>query len=116
MKPLVLATALLLAPPVLAAEPYERWPLLTDPFPSTGGGGVMIEGYRPVVSGDTCTTPFTARLPDGTAYRNRAMFDAVPTAGGILCTNGRWQAEDGSASGTTPFKVFIKDGVMRGGE
>ena len=25
-----------------AAEDYARWPLLTDPFPSTGGGGIMI--------------------------------------------------------------------------
>jgi hypothetical protein len=33
--------------------------------------------------------------------------------GGTLCTNGKWRAADGSASGTTPFRVFIKDGVKR---
>jgi hypothetical protein len=33
--------------------------------------------------------------------------------GGILCTNGKWRAVDGSASGTTPFRMFIKDGVVR---
>ena len=40
-------------------------------------------------------------------------FDMVPVQGGILCTNGKWQAVDGSMSGTTPFRVFIKDGVRR---
>jgi hypothetical protein len=38
----------------------------------------------------------------------------VPTQGGTLCTNGRWRARDGSASGTTPYQVFFKDGVRRG--
>jgi len=41
-------------------------------------------------------------------------FDAVPAQGGILCTNGKWRARDGSASGTTPYRVFIKDGIKRG--
>jgi hypothetical protein len=27
--------------------------------------------------------------------------------------NGRWQALDGSMSGTTPFRVFIKDSLIR---
>ena len=27
--------------------------------------------------------------------------------------NGKWQALDGSMSGTTPLRVFIKDGVRR---
>jgi hypothetical protein len=40
-------------------------------------------------------------------------FDAVPAAGGTLCANGRWRALDGSANGTTPFRVFIKDGLVR---
>lgn len=97
----------------LAAEDYVTWPLLRDPFPSTGGGGIMIGGYDPVVDGGKCTTAFTATTPDGTIYRNRVEFDAVPTAGGILCANGRWRSEDGSATGTTPFRVFIRDGVRR---
>lgn len=96
-----------------AAETYANWPLLVNPFPSTGGGGIMIDGYRPVVAEGRCRTDFQAVEPNGTVYRNRVEFDAVPTEGGILCTNGRWQALDGSASGTTPFQVFIKDGVVR---
>ncbi|MGQ3354355.1 MAG: hypothetical protein ACT6XY_08250 [Phreatobacter sp.] len=96
-----------------AAEDYASWPLLRDPFPSTGGGGIMIGGYDPVVADGKCTTAFTATTPDGTIYRNRVEFDAVPAAGGILCTNGRWRADEGGATGTTPFRVFIKDGVRR---
>ena len=39
--------------------------------------------------------------------------DTVQVQGGTLCTEGKWRARDGSASGTTPFRVFIKDGVTR---
>ena len=49
----------------------------------------------------------------GKVYYNEIEFEAVPVQGGILCTNGHWQAHDGSATGTTPFRVFIKDGVVR---
>lgn len=101
------------APAALAQEDYGRWPLLRDPFPSTGGGGVMIGGYDPVVAGGKCRTGFTATLPDGTVYRNTVEFDAEPAQGGILCTNGRWRSADDSASGTTPFRVFIRDGFRR---
>ena len=48
-----------------AQENYESWRLHTPTFPSTGGGGVMIGEYKPVVAGDKCTTDFTATLPDG---------------------------------------------------
>jgi hypothetical protein len=82
-------------------------------FGSTGGGGVIIDEYHPVVIGDRCVTRFTATLPDGQVFPNYALFDAVPTAGGILCTNGRWGAVDGSATGTTPYRVFIREGVIR---
>ncbi|MBX9588184.1 MAG: hypothetical protein K2X43_02695 [Hyphomonadaceae bacterium] len=111
----VLAAAVLslAALPVSAEENYESWPLLQNPFESTGGGGIMIGGYEPVVAGNTCTTTFTATEPGGKVYYNKVEFDAVPVRGGILCTNGRWQAIDGSMSGTTPFRVFIKDGVRR---
>ncbi|MCA0319114.1 MAG: hypothetical protein LCH88_13700 [Proteobacteria bacterium] len=101
------------APAAPAQEDYGRWPLLRDPFPSTGGGGVMIGGYDPVVVDGKCRTGFTATLPDGTVYRNTVEFDAEPAQGGILCTNGRWRSADGSASGTTPFRVFIRDGFRR---
>jgi hypothetical protein len=97
-----------------SGEDYARWPLLVPEFPSTGGGGVMIRGYDPVVAAGRCTTDFQAVLPDGAIYRNEVAFDAVPASGGILCTNGKWRAKDGSAEGTTPFEVFIKDGVRRG--
>ena len=98
----------------LAQENYESWRLHTSTFGSTGGNGVMIGEYNPVISGNKCTTDFTATLADGKIYHNTVEFDAVPEQGGILCTNGRWRARDGSSSGTTPYRVFVKDGVMRG--
>jgi hypothetical protein len=97
-----------------AAENYESWRLHTPKFPSTGGNGVIIGEYYPVISGDKCTTDFTATLADGKVYYNTVEFDAVPAQGGILCTNGRWRARDGSSNGTTPYRVFFKDGVLRG--
>jgi hypothetical protein len=96
-----------------AEENYESWEELRNPFPSTGGGEVMIGEYRPVVTGNKCLTNFTATTPDGTVYRNVIAFDAVATQGGVLCHNGMWAALDGSAAGTTPFRVFIKDGIVR---
>lgn len=98
-----------------AQESYESWPVLVTPFESTGGGGIMIGEYRPVVLGDKCVTDFTATEPGprGKVYYNKVEFDTVAEQGGILCTNGRWQALDGSMSGTTPLRVFIKDGVTR---
>lgn len=99
---------------VAARENYENWAPLSDPFPSTGGGGIMIHDYDPVVVDGICRTAFRAIAPDGTTYRNTITFEAVPEQGGILCTNGKWRSADGSASGTTPFRVFIKDGVRRG--
>lgn len=100
--------------PAAAQENYESWEPIKNPFPSTGGGGIMIGEYRPVVVGDKCRTDFTATEPGGTVYYNSVEFDAVPVQGGILCTNGKWRSRDGSASGTTPYRVFIKDGVSRG--
>jgi hypothetical protein len=96
-------------------ENYESWQPLKNPFESTGGGGIMIDGYRPVVVGNKCVTDFTATEPGpgGKVYYNKVEFDTVEVQGGILCTNGRWQALDGSMSGTTPFRVFIKDGIVR---
>ena len=109
-----LITLLALATPLAAQENFAAWPLLKNPFESTGGGGIMIDGYHPVVTGNVCRTDFSAKTPAGEVYHNSVEFDAVPADGGILCTNGRWRAKDGSAQGTTPFRVFIKDGVMRG--
>jgi hypothetical protein len=96
-----------------AQENYAAWQVLKNPFESTGGGGIMIGEYNPVVVGDKCRTDFTATEPGGKVYYNKVEFDAVPVEGGILCTNGKWQAADGSASGTTPLRVFIKDGIKR---
>jgi hypothetical protein len=96
-----------------AQENYESWEILKNPFESTGGGGVMIGEYDPVIVGNMCVTNFTATLPDGKVYYNVVEFETVPVQGGTLCTNGKWRARDGSASGTTPFRVFIKDGVTR---
>lgn len=97
-----------------AQERFEDWPPLTNPFPSTGGGGIMIHDYDPVVAGSKCSTRFRAVEPNGTTYHNMIEFEASETQGGVLCSKGRWRSADGSASGTTPFRVFIKDRVRRG--
>ncbi len=100
--------------PAAGQEDYAAWPRLQRSFPSTGGGGIMIGEYDPVVAGDRCATAFTATEPNGTVHRNTVEFEAVPTQGGILCTAGRWRSADGGATGTTPFRVFFKDGIARG--
>jgi hypothetical protein len=97
-----------------AQENYESWPQLQRTFPSTGGGGILIGEYDPIIVGNKCVTNFTATEPSGKVYYNVVEFDAVPAQGGILCTDGKWRAVDGSASGTTPYRVFFKDGVRRG--
>ncbi len=99
-----------------AVDDYAAWPVLTSTFPSTGGGGMMIKGYDPVITGAKCITTFMA-VPAGdnpAVYANVIEFDAVPEQGGILCNNGKWRAFEGGAAGTTPFRVFFKDGVFRG--
>jgi hypothetical protein len=99
-----------------AQENYESWPVLKSTFPSTGGGGIMIKGYDPVITGGKCVTTFMAVEPGANpnVYPNFVEFEAVPAAGGILCRNAKWRAFDGGASGTTPFRVYFKDGVFRG--
>jgi hypothetical protein len=98
-----------------AQEDLSAWPVLQRSFPSTGGGGVVIDEYDPVIENGQCSTAFTATLPDGQVFRNIVEFRAVPAQGGTLCTDGRWRAADGSASGTTPFRMFFgADGVRRG--
>jgi hypothetical protein len=96
-----------------AEENYADWEILKNPFPSTGGGGIMIDGYNPVIKDGKCRTDFTASDVNGTVYYNMVEFETVETQGGILCTNGKWRARDGSMAGTTPFRMFIKDGVVR---
>jgi len=99
-----------------AQENYETWPPLKSTFESTGGGGFVIKGYDPVIRpNQTCVTTFMAVEPgsDINVYYNVAEFAAVPVQGGTLCTNGKWSAMDGSGTGTTPFRMFFKDGVFR---
>lgn len=110
---LILGAATAQTAPVLA-EDYGTWPAHQREFGSTGGGGVRIGAYDPVVNGALCTTDFTANLADGTILRNTAEFDAVPTQGGVLCTNGRWRSLESDARGTTPYRVFLRDGMIRG--
>lgn len=95
---------------------YESWPPLRSTFPSTGGNGIMIKGYDPVITGGRCVTTFMAVTPDAEpkVYPNVIEFEAVAVQGGTLCHNGRWRAFEGDATGTTPFRVFFKDGVFRG--
>src|SRR4029079_19663959 len=112
---LALATAVTLfkIPVGLAEENYESWAVLKNPFESTGGGGGMIGEYNPAIVGTRCVTNVSATLPDGKVYYNAVEFEIVQVQVGTLCTEGKWRARDGSASGTTPFRVFIKDGVTR---
>lgn len=96
-------------------EDFSAWPELVNPFESTSGGGVMIDGYKPIVDGVLCRTDFSVKLPDQdkASIFSVVEFDAKPMQGGVLCENGRWRTKDGSAQGTTPFRVFLKDGVTR---
>ena len=111
----VTAALLALAPLGAAAqENFESWPVLRSTFPSTGGGGVMIKGYDPVIAGGKCVTTFMAAVPPGELYFNVAEYEAVPAQGGTLCTNGQWRSFNGKDTGTTPFRMFFKDGVFRG--
>ena len=112
--PMLWALAVGPAPAQGNPENYESWPLLRSEFPSTGGGGIVIKGYDPVIANGKCVTDFTAHTPEGQVYANTVEFEIVQVQGGILCTNGKWRAKDGGASGTTPYRVFIKDGVRRG--
>ncbi len=100
--------------PANAQENFETWPPLKSTFPSTGGGGFVIKGYDPVIVGGKCVTTFMAVAPGGQdVFANFAEFETQPVAGGTLCTNGKWRAFEGGASGTTPFRFFFKDGVFR---
>jgi hypothetical protein len=103
--------------PALTQENYESWPMLRPTFPSTGGNGITIKGYDPVLIAGKCVTTFMAVTPDAEpkVYFNIVEFEAVAAQGGTLCQNGKWRSADGSANGTTPFRVFFgKDGVVRG--
>jgi hypothetical protein len=112
----LIAGLALAAPMAPAEEGYGSWPLLRSTFPSTGGGGMVIKGYDPVITSGKCITTFMAVEPgeNPKVYPNVIEFDAVPAQGGTLCENGRWRAFDGGATGTTPYRVFFKDGVFRG--
>ena len=103
-------------PATSPAEDYASWPLLKSTFPSTGGGGITIKGYDPVVTGAKCITTFMAveAGDNPKVYTSVIEFEAVPAQGGTLCHNGKWRAFEGGATGTTPFRVFLKDGVWRG--
>ena len=98
-----------------AQENYTSWPPLQSTFESTGGNGIMIKGYDPVILRDKCVTTFMAvtPAPDVNVYFNVIEFEATQVQGGTLCANGKWRAMDGSASGTTPFRMFFRDGSFR---
>lgn len=100
----------------LAQENYEGWPPLTSTFASTGGGGIMIKGYDPVLTGAKCITTFMAveSGPNPAVYPNLIEFEAVAMQGGTLCHNGKWRSFDGAATGTTPYRLFFKGGQWRG--
>jgi hypothetical protein len=101
---------------VHAADDFAAWPVLKSTFPSTGGNGIMIKGYDPVITGSKCVTTFMAVAPgdNPAVYPSYIEFDAVAKDGGTLCTNGKWRSMDNASNGTTPFQVYFKDGVFRG--
>jgi hypothetical protein len=69
-----LAGLALAAPGALAQENYESWPVLRSTFPSTGGGGIVIKGHDPVITGGKCLTTFMAVEPGadpGPSQRHR---------------------------------------------
>ncbi len=105
---LVFCAALVAGPALAQADDLATWPPLLRRFGSTGGGGWIIDRYDPVVVQNRCLTDFAAISPEGEINLNEAEFDAVTVPGGILCENGRWRAKDGSGSGTTPLRVFIR--------
>ena len=112
----LIAIAALAVPATAAEDSFESWPILRSTFASTGGGGITIKGYDPVIVGDKCVTTFMAVEPgpNPKVYPNFIEFEAVAVQGGTLCHNGKWRAMDGGATGTTPFRIFFKDGVFRG--
>src|SRR5688572_14317412 len=83
--PMVALFATLASAAAQGQENYDSWEVLKNPFESTGGGGIMIGGYNPVIVGDKCVTNFTATEPNGTVYYNAVEFDALPAQGGTLC-------------------------------
>lgn len=99
---------------VASADEFAGWVPLKSTFPSTGGGGIMIKGYDPVIVGDKCLTTFMAVEPGDkpNVYPNFIEFEAQAVAGGTLCTNGKWRAFDGGATGTTPFRIYFRDGTF----
>jgi len=110
------AVAVLTVSGAHAQESYDSWPPLKSTFESTGGGGFVIKGYDPVIRPNkTCVTTFMAVEPgpDINVYHNIAEFEATQVQGGTLCSNGKWRSMDGSATGTTPFRMFFKDGGFR---
>ena len=111
-----IAGLVLSATTALAQDNFEAWPVLKSTFPSTGGGGITIKGYDPVITDGKCITTFMA-VESGAnpkVYTSVIEFEAVPAQGGTLCQNGKWRAFEGGASGTTPYRVFFKDGIFRG--
>lgn len=107
--------ALMPGPSSAENDNFESWPVLNSTFPSTGGGGITIKGYDPVIVGAKCVTTFMAVEEGNKAvYPNYIEFEAAPASGGTLCRNGKWRAFEGGASGETPFRLFFKDGVWRG--
>src|SRR5215216_2132543 len=79
---IALAATGLAASGASAEENYDGWPILQRTFPSTGGGGIMIGEYNPVIAGNTCVTDFTATEPSGKVYYNIVEFDAIRAQGG----------------------------------
>ena len=118
-RPVVLAAMLAFGAtgvPASAQDNYDAWPALRSTFPSTGGNGIMIKGYDPVITGGKCITTFMA-VPEGKdppVYTNVVEFEAVELSAGILCRNGKWRSFDGATSGTTPYRMYFKEGIFRG--
>jgi hypothetical protein len=111
-----LALAVTATPGRAADDNYASWPVLRSTFPSTSGNGIIIKGYDPVITGNKCVTTFMAveSGPNPNYYPSLIEFEAVPAQGGTLCQNGKWKPFGGAEGGTTPYRVFFKDGVFYG--
>ena len=98
---------------------------LHDELRRRGEGIGLTTVYRTLQSMATAGLVDTLRTDTGeSVYRRcsdhnhhhlvcRVCGCTVEVQGGTLCTDGRLRSRDGSATGTTAFRVFIKDGVVR---
>lgn len=95
-----------------AAQDVPRREPLGPRFEGSGGG-IMIDGCRPVVIGGRCATRFTATTPAREVHVDCAVFEARPMRAARSAPRAARAGWGGSAVGTTPLVAFPKRGVVR---